>query len=684
MRACGLVLLALTCATGAAAQTGLKSDSLWKWTFVGETQISPDGAQIAYVVASVDERRDTYTSAIWVADVATGAVRPMTSSTARNFSPRWSPDGRSIAFLSNRNPPGQQVYVLSMGGGEARQITRVGNSAGNIEWSPDGKRIAFTSRVAPETKSEQLPPGVERAPKERVVTRLTYRMDGAGYLPDGFVHIFVTAADGSGEPGQITRGDFNHGAPAWSPDGQWIAFSAIRKPDADYALGDSEIFVISPEGGEPRQLTDRRGPDSNPTWSPDSKQIAYTGSDEKFASYTVTRLYVMAADGSARRELTPLRVWDRSIGDGVIGDTFVPVGGMGGSLDWTTDGQRVVFISADRGNANLYSVPAAGGDVAALTREDHDISGFSLASNGRIAAVRSTPTDPYDVYTFTLTNTALRRLTNVNAELLRGVHISPAEAFWYSSFDGKQMQGWILKPPGFQPGKKYPLILYIHGGPHAMYGNTFFHEFQMLAGRGYVVLYTNPRGSSGYGGDFGNIIQYKYPGEDYRDLMAGVDEVIRRGYVDDKRMGVAGGSGGGVLTAWTIGQTTRFAAAAPQRGVYNWASFVGTADFNLNFVRRWFRGFPWESPAEYFDRSPVNHVHKVTTPTLVVHSEEDWRVPIAQGEELFTRLKMLNKAPAEMVRFPQEPHGLSRMGRPSHRISRLEHIAGWMDKYCKP
>jgi dipeptidyl aminopeptidase/acylaminoacyl peptidase len=580
------------------------------------------------------------------------------------------------------------VWMAKADGSDAHQFTFGEKSCSNAQWSPDGKWIAFTSRVRAPQPEEKREPGKERAPKERVLTRLTYRFDGAGYLPDGFAHIFAVPAAG-GEPKQLTSGNYNHGAPAWSPDGKQIAFSAVRKPDAEYVANDTEVYVIaidtanSISAGEPRALTDRFGPDSNPVWSPDGKRIAYTGFDDKKLSYAITILYVMNADGSEKRQLTGGLVWNLSVGDGVIGDAAAPFGGMGADIQWTGDGKRITFISAARGNANVYSVSPDGGDVSSLTKGDHDIAGFSLAPNGQAAAVRSTPVDPYDVYAFSLSDPELKRLTNVNAENLKGVALSPAEAFWYSSWDGKNTHGWVMKPVGFAEGKKYPMILYIHGGPHAMYGNTFFHEFQTLAARGYVVLFTNPRGSTGYGQEFGNIIQYNYPGDDYKDLMAGVDEVLKRGYVDEKRLGVAGGSGGGLLTAWTVTQTRRFAAASAQRGVYDWLSFVLTADANLNFVQRWFRKPPWEDPGEYTRRSPVAYADKITTPVQIVHNEEDWRVPIAQGEALYTALKIL-KRDVVMVRFPQEPHGLSRMGRPSHRISRLDHIREWMDKYLKP
>jgi dipeptidyl aminopeptidase/acylaminoacyl peptidase len=668
-----LAALALPVAVAAQQPAGLAPESLLKWSYVGAPEISPDGAQIAYSGVSTDEAKDTYTSSVWLADVATGRTRQLTFGDARDAGPRWSPDGSRLAFVSNRRGGAAQLFVLPLdAGGEARQITSLPGGASNPEWSPDGTKLAFTSRVDP--KADE-PATKDRAPKERVVTRLTYRTNEEGWARDGFTHIFAVAADG-GEPRQLTDGDFDDGAPRWSPDGAWIAFSAVRKPDRDYVRGDTEVYVVPAAGGAARPLTDRRGPDDNPVWSPDGKRIAYTGFDEKYQSYTVTRLYVMNADGSGSKALTA--DFDRGAGEGVGGDVSAPFGGTGRTLAWSPDGARVLFKSADKGSANVYAAPVAGGRVEPVTRGDYDLVGFSVARDGRMAAVVSTSTAPYDLYALSLSDPTLKRITNVGAALVAGASVSTPEPFFYKSFDGREVQGWVMKPVGFVEGKKYPLVLYIHGGPHSAYGNLFFHEFQVLAARGYVVLFTNPRGSTSYGQDFGNVIQYRYPGDDYKDLMAGVDAVLKRGYVDERRMAVMGGSGGGVLTAWTIGHTDRFAAAVAERGVYDWYSFVLSADFNDFFVRHWFRAAPWKDPEDYRARSPITYVDRMRTPLLIIHSEEDYRVPIDQGEELYTALKLL-KREVKMIRFPQESHDLSRSGRPSHRVSRLGYILAWLD-----
>ncbi len=671
------VLSAPVAAQPASLSGGLTADSLYRWQYVGAPEISPDGSRIAYTLVSTDEAKDTYTSSVWLAEVASGRLRQVTFGDWRDFGPRWSPDGSKLAFVSTRRGA-PQVFVLSLAeGGEARPVTSLPGGAGNPEWSPDGRSIAFTSRVEPKPSEPEAPK--DRAPKERVVTRLTFRANGEGWARDGYVHIFTVGADG-GSARQITDGEFDDGAPRWSPDGARIAFSAIRKPDRDYTMGDTEIYVVPAAGGEIKALTDRRGPDGDPTWSPDGRSIAYTGFDDKLESFKATSLYVMSADGSGSRNLTAS--FDRSAADGVGGDVSAPFGGSGRAVAWAPDGKRVLFKSADRGSANVYAVATSGGKVESVTRGEHDLAGFSVARNGQVAAVVSTPTTPYDLYAFSLRDPLPKRLTNTGEASLKGAAVSTPESFFYKSFDGRDVQGWVMKPVGFETGKTYPLILYIHGGPHSAYGNLFFHEFQVLAARGYVVLFTNPRGSTSYGQEFGNIIQYKYPGDDYRDLMAGVDEVLKRGYVDEKRMAVMGGSGGGVLTTWTIGHTDRFAVAVGERGVYNWSSFVLSADLNYFFARHWFRDMPWNDPEDYRARSPITYVEKMRTPLLIIHSEEDYRVPIDQGEELYTALKML-KRDVKMIRYPQESHDLSRSGRPSHRVSRIGHILDWVDGHLK-
>lgn len=661
----------------------LTAEMLFDWTWLADPQIAPDGSVIAYVKITADKMKDNYRASIWLIQPDGSGDRQVTDGTARDYSPRWSPDGKRLAFISTRRDK-PQIFILDLEkGGEARQLTNEEKGAGNPAWSPDGQFIAFTSFVPkPDPEHEIIkalkPEKAEWAPPAKIFTRLHYRSDGRGYLPNGFTHIFVIPAEG-GESQQVTQGDYDHSAPSWSADGKSLIFSAVRTANPDWDINDPEIYSVEIATGQIRQLTDHRGPDRSPLVSPDGRFIAYTGFDEHWYSYNVPKLYVMNTDGANPRMLTA--GWDHSVGGGVYTDASAPLGG-GEQMQWAADSSGVYFLSGDRGSTNLVFAPLEG-KIRAITEGEHDLRAFSLAANGIIAGVRSTITRPYDLCSFTLENPEPRWLTAVNAHLLEKRKLYNREMFWYKSFDGRMIQAWLWKPADFAPTKKYPLLLQIHGGPHAMYGEAFAHEYALQASQGYLVLFPNPRGSSGYGQEFGNIIQYHYPGDDYRDLMLAVDEVVKRGYVDESRMGVIGGSGGGVLTSWTIGHTQRFAAAVVQRPVINWHSWVGSSDIGYSAMRRWFRQPPWEDAQDYIQRSPITYVGNVTTPTLVFHSEEDYRCPIDQGGQYYVALKVRN-VEAKLVQMPEESHGLRSRGRPSHRIARLLHIMHWLDTHLKP
>ncbi|MBI2834267.1 MAG: S9 family peptidase, partial [Acidobacteria bacterium] len=446
-----------------------------------------------------------------------------------------------------------------------------------------------------------------------------------------------------------------------------ILTSALRRPDPEYDTDGNDIFAVAVEDGASRQLTSRKGPDNNPTVSPDGRFIAYTGFDDKGLGYTVTRLYVMAIDGSNPKLLAG--EWDRDVAN----------------PRWAADSTGIYFTSGDRGSTNLHFV-SLGGAVRPVTEERQQLTGVDLGPGGRVVAVRSTPKEPGDIVTFTVQQ-PLRttRLTGVNDSLLATLRLGDVEEIWYKSFDGRDVQGWIVKPPGFDPSRKYPLILYIHGGPHMMYGVEFDHEFQTHAALDYVLLYTNPRGSTGYGQEFGNIIQYDYPGENLKDLMAGVDAVVARGYVDPKRMVITGGSGGGLMTAWTVTQTDRFAAAAAQYPSINWFTLVLTSDSAYQGLKRRFKKWMWEDPDEYLKRSPIRHAGNVRTPTLLITGEADWRTPISQSEEFYRALK-LRKVDTLLVRVPDEPHGIGAgsSNHITHRMAKVLYLMEWFDKYTKP
>ncbi len=685
-----LVATALVAVTFAApAQPRVFSaESLLDWQFVGDARISPDGKRIAYVYAGVNRDQDNYDRDLWIAEADSNA-RPLTSGTHDDESPRWSPDGGRLAFASNRSGK-RQIHVLDFPGGEPWQLTIDEEGIGAFAWSPDGKRIAFTSQRALEgdagyelEKSKPQAMDDPRAKPPFVTEKLIYRYDGRpGYRSVKRTQIWIVPADhGTKQPAQrITSGDFDAEQPAWSSDGKLIYFNAVRRDDADYVIEDSEIFSVPVDAsGTITALTHRPGPDDGPLPSPDGKWIAFTGFDDKDPplSSSVTNLYLMRSDGSERRQLAA--DFDRNIGEGMLADVAAPRVG-GDRIAWTADSRRLLFVATDRGQSHLYEVEVGNGDFAPVTRfRQGDLREFSVSRTGIVAAVYSSPNRPADIYSFPLQAAAREKWREVSrhaANLAPDGGFSEYEEIWFDSFDGRRIQGWVIKPPDFDGSRRYPLVLYIHGGPHAMYGTGFFHEFQLLARSGFVVLITNPRGSTGYGGEFANVIQYRYPGDDFRDLMAAVDLLIARGLVDAERLGVAGGSGGGLLTSWTVGQTDRFGAAVVERAVTNWHSFVGTSDLNYWFVKRWFRDFPWRDSVDYLARSPLSHVDKVKTPVLVIHNEEDYRTALDQGLQFYAALKMLKK-PAKLAVFPDSSHGMSREGRPSQRVERLKLIEGW-------
>jgi dipeptidyl aminopeptidase/acylaminoacyl peptidase len=550
--------------------------------------------------------------------------------------------------------------------GEETQLTRLERAPGNLEWSPDGKRLAFTMTVPARSeftvKLPSRPAGAKWVEAPRVIDDLNYRADGSGYRPDGYTHIFVIP-DTGGTPRQLTEGDYNHGAPQWTPDSRRIIFSSIRKPDAEYLRGDSEIYSLTLGDTQIRQLTDRRGPDSNPTVSPDGRLIAYTGSDMSDDTYTVSKLYVMSTDGAGKRMLA--EGFDRA-----------PT-----QLTWANDGSGIYFTAEDRGTNNVHFAAVRGGAPIQMTKGNHQIALSSIASNGLVAATLSAPHEPGDVVVFNLKQPVIKKLTDVNGDLLEGRRLGEAEEIWYDSVGGKKIQGWVIKPPDFDPSKKYPMILYIHGGPHSMYGVGFNFEFQNHAAEGYLVLYTNPRGSTGYGQEFGNAIKNNYPGDDYHDLMNGVDAVIKKGYVDEQNLFVCGGSGGGVLTTWIVGHTNRFRAAVAMKPVTNWYSFVGTTD-GANWYYN-FKRLPWEDPEEHLRRSPITHVGKVTTPTMLMTGELDLRTPMEQTEQYYRALK-LRKIETVMVRIPDEYHPFNATPRhPSNKLQQVAYLRGWFEKYRK-
>lgn len=667
----------------------MREEDLLRFEWVADPQISPDGTRIAFTRVSVDAEADQYRTRLWLidADPLDGIPReprPLTFGD-RDSQPRWSPDGTMLAFVRASDPekPGQ-LHVLPMTGGEPRRLTDLEKGAAEPAWSPDGTRLAFTSGTNP---GLDLPDRVKpkHAPA-RVVTRPEWCMNNEGpHDLDHLSHVWVVAVAG-GAPRPLTTGAFKESSPAWSRDGRSIYFISDRRPEPWFEHEDANVFAVSPEleaptdGAELRVVADIRGPILAFAEAADGRIVAVGGiRPERPRSYDQNDLLLFdGANAVAPRVLT--RAYDFDLGDGLASDQHPPRGGGALPLGFTPDGKGALVAVGRHGASRLARVGLADGGVEELTPADRDVVCGSLSANGgRAALTVGSVARPGDLCVYDVAERRLVTLWGPNEALFAERPLGEVEEIWYRSFDSQRIHGWIVKPPDFDPKKKYPLVLQIHGGPHAAYGFGFFHEFRVLAAAGYVVLYTNPRGSTTYGQEFGNVIQYRYPGDDAKDLMAGVDELISRGYIDQNRLGVTGGSGGGLLTNWLITQTQRFTAAITQRCVSDWASMYYSCDFTL-FTPSWFRKPPFEDAMEYLERSPAHFASRITTPLMVLHSEEDWRTPIAQGEVMFRALKQQRK-PVVMVRFPGENHELSRSGMPSRRVQNQQHIRKWFDHW---
>ena len=696
----------LALAAPAASKRPITETDLFRFVWVADPRVSPDGSQVAFVRVTVDAKKEGYDTAIWMVPADGSQPARAFTSGPRDSAPRWSPDGRTIAFLraevKDGKPEPAQIHLIGARGGEARVISDVPRGAGPPAWSPDGKSIAFTcpanasdlekARRKKAGEKDKPPTGGPDGDKEderesdvRVITRSTYRADGSGYVdtsrPDHVWILDLPAEGGTAEARPLTSGEFDEGELSWSPDGARIFFATDRVKDASYAPPDSDLYSVAREGGEPRLEASIDGPIGDYAVSPDGKRVAFAGFENPKAprSFDQVDLFVADLPAGAAKNLTT--GFDNDIDGAIIGDQRAPRGGLFTPIVWTRGQRFAVVKAAQRGRGNLKTFDLGTGSVSALTAADQDILGYSASADStQIAMVVSTPTVLGDLVLFDTRTRLTRPLYRANRELFEGLSLSEPEELLYTSFDGQKIQAWIQKPPDYKPGQKYPVILNIHGGPHAAYGYLFMHEFQWMAAKGYVVLYPNPRGSSSYGQDFGNVIQYRYPGDDYEDLMAGVDELVKRGIADPQRLGVTGGSGGGVLTNWTITRTDRFKAAVSQRSISDWANWWYTADFT-QFQPEWFRGAPFEVPREFAERSAITQVGRVKTPLMLIEGEADYRTPpTAGGEPMFRALKY-RKVPTVMVRFPGEGHNLSRSGGPWHRVERLRHIVAWFDRY---
>lgn len=636
-----------------------------------DPRISPDGSRIVYVRRGFDIMTDRSRTALWTLNADGADHRALTDGNSSVGSPRWSPDGNRLLYVSSEGGS-SQIFVRWMDTGQVAELTNVTESPGSITWSPDGTMIAmtlFVPEAAPTfARMPARPEGAEWNEPPIVIDRLTYRGDGRGYLPRGYTHIFVMPADG-GTPRQLTSGSFNHGGTlSWAPDSRSIVFSANRG-NPDFDVRNSEVFEIDVESGDLTALTDRFGPDGSPAVSPDGSQIAYTGLDDRYQGYQVTHLYVMNRDGSGSRQITDL---DRDIG----------------SLNWARDGSGLYFQYDDEGITKVGFVTMDGAVETIAT----DIGGvglgrpygggsYTVSNGGRIAYTHNSTSRPSDVAVATRGG-GMQQLTRLNDDLLGHKKLSEVEEIWWpSSHDGRMVQGWIAYPPDFDPNREYPLMLEIHGGPFSNYGPRFSPEIQLLSAADYVVLYTNPRGSTSYGEEFGNLIHHAYPGYDYDDLMSGVDAVIERGFIDEDNLMVTGGSGGGVLTSWIVGKTDRFKAAVSVKPVINWISFSLTSDGYSSYYQYWLPGPVWEEGnlEHYWARSPLSLVDNVTTPTMLMTGEDDLRTPMAETEQYYQALKLLG-VPTQMVRIQNASHGIAGSS-PSNLIAKIANVLEWFERY---
>ena len=671
MKPSRLLCLCLAVAMPAMANDVFRNVDVFQLEVAGDPQISPDGNRIVYSRLAMDIMSDRPVSNLWIVDTDGSNHRPLLSGSASYSGHRWSPDGTRLAYVANDGSRGAEIHVRWMDTGQTAVLTNVPDTPSEITWSPDGRQIAFQMFVPREAKPLATPPampeGAEWAPPVKVIESLQYRFDGAGYLKTGETHVFVLSADG-GTPRQLTSGEYDHGSRlTWTPDGRTIVLSANRKPDHEYDPLEAELWSVDVATGEMTQLTDRDGPDGGPAISPDGRRIAYLGFDDRRMGYHSRQVYILDRQSGAISILAA--DLDREIED----------------VAWAGGNDRL-FVQYDDFGDKVIAALTLTNKLTVLARDVGGVSigrpytsgGFSVSSNGTIAYSAGRSDRPADVGVIRPGRKSAV-VTALNDDVLAHRTLGTVEEMrWKSSADGLEVQGWLVKPPNFDATKKYPLILEIHGGPFATYGPHFSAEVQLYAAAGYVVLYSNPRGSTSYGDAFANEIHHNYPGQDYDDLMSGVDAVLAQGFVDEKQLFVTGGSGGGVLSAWIVGKTDRFAAAVVAKPVINWTSFALTTDIYTFAPQYWFEKLPWEDPDAYWKRSPLSLVGNVTTPTALLTGEQDFRTPIAESEQYYQALK-LRKIDTALIRVPDAPHGIA--GRPSQLIAKADNILAWFARY---
>jgi dipeptidyl aminopeptidase/acylaminoacyl peptidase len=662
----------------------ITAEDLYRMQILSEPRISPDGKNVVYTLSQpIDPKTESKSSNLWIVPTAGGAARQFTYGNQSDYQPRWSPDGKQIAFLSNRADKEKpaQIYLISLAGGEARPLAKIAGTLGDLSWSRDGRQILCSvQKTDPEVLEREKDPDKKKLGEVvRHYDRPFYKLDGSGYLPHERWHIWTVDAR-SGKATQVTDHPvFDEKYPSWSPDGKWIVFISNHAEKPDLHLYQDDVFVMPAKGGEARRLPALSGEKLLPSYSPDGRWIAYYATEGELDGYRNQGLWIVPADGSAAARNLTAR-YDLMVSPWTINDLGAP---EMMPPTWSLDGSTLYFPVVYHGSSLLDSISTSGEDLQTLIGEGGVVGTFDFdAAHTRLAYFYGRMDDPGQVRLRELKSGAERTLTDVNRDLLSGIDLSPVEEVWFKSPSGMDLQGWIMEPPGFDPAQKYPAIIEIHGGPQTQYGNFFMHEFYYLASKGFVVAFSNPRGGRGYGEEHTKAIWHCWGDADYADVMAWADVVAGQKYVDSARLGVTGGSYGGYMTNWIIGHTQRFRAAVTQRSVSNFISLWGSSDFNWNFQVEINNHPPFDDVNYYWDRSPMKYIGNAKTPTLVIHNEMDLRCPIEQGEQVFVALQTLG-VESEMVRFPDEFHGLSRSGRTDRRIARLNHILRWFDKYLK-
>ncbi len=672
----------------------LTLDDTWSIKTITELSLSPDGQRIAYTLESLDKEQNAKRSAIWMLERRTGQARQFTSGAKHDGSPRWSPDGRWLAFVSDRQGEQSQLWVMPTNGGEARKLTKMRNGVGDFCWSPDGAWLAFISEIKLDSKITEDedtttdPKAKEREKQDesqrlRHVSRLQFRWDGRGLL-EGRGHLFKINIQ-SGELVRLTEGDFHHGEPAWSPDGREIVVVSDREENRDANLT-QDLWLIDAETKEARKLTDSSSDLAYPMWSPDGQSIAcWMTPVLPRNSAANTHVVVITREGGAPRNLTAQT--DQDYHPAMLTDLYW--GGASGPI-WSADGAWLYTVATERGCTNVYRVPAggvppafqpAGAGPERVTSGEHHISHIAVAPSHRyLFALQADPQNFWDIYEYSLNEAPApaKRLTNVNGPLFETVELAAPERFTFKGPDDWDVDAWLYRPHRFKDGETYPLVLWIHGGPFSSYGSTFYLWAQLLAAKGYHAFYVNPRGSAGYGEVFSQAVDFDWGGKDFEDIMAGVDAAIARGGVDAGRMAVHGGSYGGYMTNWIISHTDRFKAAVTLNSVTNFASSFGTGDIDSVYAERQY-GLPWDAPEMYRERSPITYVANITTPTLIIHSENDYRCPIEQGEQLYVSLKKLGRAPVGFIRVPLSSHSVN--ASPRQRLQVREQVFAWIEQW---